>query len=105
MIASGSTRAPSESAAGGQLQQPMRQSEGGGLEFLERVNLDRLIDRRRWPIMSLLAPHFVEEIELGRHLRRLLATHHWSVVTAVHVPGPEGRSGASRVVDIYGRRV
>ena len=58
-------------------------------QFIDTVDLRQLRSGRLWPIMGLLAPHFVEEIELGRYMRRLLATHRWSVVRVV--PHPEAR--------------
>jgi hypothetical protein len=50
----------------------------------------------RWPIMRMLAPGFVEELELGRYMRNLLASHRWRMVRVVP------RANARNVLDIYG---
>ncbi len=70
-------------------------------QFIDTVDLRQLRSGSLWPIMGLLAPHFVEEIELGRYMRRLLATHRWSVVRVV--PHPEAQDVPSKhVFDVFG---
>ena len=70
-------------------------------QFIETINIHQLRSGTLWPIMRLLAPRFVEEIELGRYMRRLLGTHRWSVVrvvpllTADHLP-------SKHIFDVYG---
>ncbi len=71
-----------------------------GEQFIETVDLGQLRSGSLWPVMRVLAPAFVEEIELGRYMRRLLATHRWSVVGVVphadvhHLP-------SKHVFDVY----
>lgn len=55
----------------------------------------------RWPFMRLLARHFVEEVELGRYMRRLLATGHWSAVRVV--PRAHPAQANAHVFDVYGQ--
>jgi len=54
-----------------------------GEQFIKTGDLRQLRSGSLWPIMGVLAPDFVEEIELGCYMRRLLATHRWSVVRVV----------------------
>jgi hypothetical protein len=70
-------------------------------EFIGTVNVRQLRSGIRWMIMRAFAPHFVEEVELGRYLRGLLATRRWSVVRVVPHTNPEG-SPSTHVFDVYG---
>ena len=73
-------------------------------QFIDTVDVHLLRSGTLWPIMRLLAPHYVEEIELGRYMRRLLATHRWSVIRVV--PRAEPQMGLSKhVFDVYGQPV
>jgi hypothetical protein len=73
-------------------------------QFIDTVDLHQLRSGTLWPIIRVFAPHFVEEIELGRYMRRLLATHRWSVVRVV--PHTEHQIGPSKhVFDVYGQPV
>ena len=54
----------------------------------------------RWPFTRLLAPHFVEERELGRYVRELLASGAWSTLRVV--PRPDAKH--PHVFAIYGQR-
>jgi hypothetical protein len=73
-----------------------------GEQAVATVDLRRLSSGSLWPIMRLLAPDFVEQIEFGRYVRRLLATHRWSVVRVV--PHPDAQNLPSKYVfDVYGR--
>ncbi len=72
-------------------------------QFIETVNTRELRDLG-WPIFRALAPHFVEEIQLGRYVKRLLREGKWS---AIHVV-PHARPGggpSDHVFDIYGQVV
>jgi hypothetical protein len=70
-------------------------------EFIGTVDVTQLTSGIRWMIMRPFAPRFVEEVELGRHLRGLLATQRWSMVRVV--PHRDERGVPSRhVFDIFG---
>ena len=72
-------------------------------DFIDTVDLHQLRTEPLWPIMRVFAPRFVEEIQLNRYLRRLLATHRWSMVRVV--PHADERGTPSKhVFDVYGRR-
>jgi hypothetical protein len=55
----------------------------------------------RWPIMRLLARRYVEEMEMGRYMRTLLATGHWAVVLMVPHKTLQG-TPSTHVFDVYG---
>ena len=70
-------------------------------EFICTVDVRQLRSGSLWPIMRVLASHFFEEIELGRYMRRLLATQSWSNVRVV----PHADAGglpSKHIVDVYG---
>ena len=68
-------------------------------EFIVTVDVWHL-HQFRWPIMGTLAPGYVEQLELSRYLRQLLATGRWRAVQAVpHFDA--GRSCRHRF-DVYG---
>lgn len=73
-------------------------------EVIDMVNLRHLGSSSLWPITRPLAPNLVEEIELGRYMRRLLATHCWSGVRVVPQPDPQN-SPSKHVFDVYGHPV
>jgi hypothetical protein len=60
----------------------------------------RELRQLRWPIMRLLTPHFVWEMELGRYLKGLMATHRWRSIRAV--PHHEAYGPSHHVFDVYG---
>jgi hypothetical protein len=74
-----------------------------GEEFLGEVNSWELSERARdrWPFLRVVAPGFVDRVELGRYLRGLLASGRWLAVRAVPRAGPEGLS--VHVFDLYGQ--
>ena len=54
-----------------------------------------------WPIVRLLAPSFVERLELRRYKRHLLTSGRWDRVRAV--PRRDSSGGVSpHVFDLYG---
>ena len=55
----------------------------------------------RWMLMRALSRRFVEEMELGRYLRGLLATGRWSVVRVVPHMTERGQP-STHVFDVYG---
>jgi hypothetical protein len=52
-------------------------------------------------ITRLVSRHFVEEVELGRYMRGLLATRRWSVVKVVPHRDEHGVL-SPHVFDVYG---
>jgi hypothetical protein len=70
-------------------------------EFIGTVDVWDLKSGIRWMIMRVFARHFVEEVELGRYLRGLLATRRWSVVRVVPHINPQGLP-SRHVFDVYG---
>jgi hypothetical protein len=52
----------------------------------------------RWPILRLFARRYVEERELGRYVRELLATKNWQAIKVLP------HSDAPHVFDLYGQR-
>lgn len=68
-------------------------------EFIGTVDVWQL-RQLRWPVMRILARHFVEELELGRYMRRLLATGEWSAVRVQ--PRPNPAQAETHVYDVYG---
>ncbi len=69
-------------------------------QFIETVNLWQLHEVR-WPIMRLLSPHFVAEVELGRYMKRLLATGRWRVIRVV--PHEDAGHPSDHQFDLYGQ--
>ena len=51
-------------------------------ELIETINLWQL-RQVRWPLMRILSPHFVAEVELGRYMKRLLGGGRWSIIRVV----------------------
>jgi hypothetical protein len=72
----------------------------GREELIGTVDI-RHLHETRWPIMRLLARRYVEEMEMGRYLRRLLATRQWAVVRMVPRTTAQGVP-STRVFDVYG---
>ena len=70
-------------------------------ELIGTVDVWQLRSRIRWMIMRAFARHFVEEVELGRYMRDLLATRRWSVVRVVPHVNAQGLP-SSHVFDVYG---
>ena len=72
-------------------------------EFLGQVNSWDLSERARdrWPFLRVVAPGFVDHVELGRYLRGLLASGRWLTIRAVPRADPEGPS--DHVFDLYGQ--
>ena len=72
-----------------------------GEQQIDMVDSWQLGRRARWPILRVFARRFVEEIELGRYVRELLATRRWTVVRVVpHVE--DGGRASTHVFDIFG---
>lgn len=72
-------------------------------EFIDTVDVHQLRTQPLWPIMRVFAPRFVDEVELNRYLRRVLASDRWSVVRVVpHVD--ERGMPSQHIFDVYGRR-
>jgi hypothetical protein len=75
-------------------------SDTAGEEFIGTVDVAEL-HAIRWWFLQFLARRYVEEMELGRPLRGLLATRNWSVVRVVpHVD--ERGAPSAHVFDVYG---
>jgi hypothetical protein len=55
----------------------------------------------RWPIIRLFARRFVEERELGRYIRELLASGRWRAIRVV--PRAGGQDSRPHVFDVYGQ--
>jgi hypothetical protein len=70
-------------------------------EFIGTVDVWELKSGIRWMITRLFSRHFVEEVELGRYLRSLLATRRWSVVRVVPHMNQQGLP-STHVFDVYG---
>jgi hypothetical protein len=60
------------------------------------VPLSQVRGRVRWPLMRMMAPRFVEQVELQRYVRELLRSGRWSRVRVA----PHPRS--VHVYDVYG---
>ncbi len=69
-------------------------------EFIGTVDIHDL-RQLHWPLMRLLAPHFVEELELGRYMKGLLATGRWRDVRVVPHRSATGEL-SKHVFDVYG---
>ena len=70
-------------------------------ELIGTIDVSQLRSGIRWMIMRPFAPRFVEEVELGRYLRGLLATRRWSTVRVVPHLDERGVP-SSHVFDILG---
>ena len=68
-------------------------------EFIGTVDVSEL-NELRWPFMRIFARRFVEEVELGRYLKRLLATRRWTDVRVV--PHLENGVPSTLVLDVCG---
>jgi hypothetical protein len=69
-------------------------------EFIETVDVWALRSLR-WPVMRVLSRHFVEELELRRYERGLLATGRWTLVRVSPHRGDAGVA-STHVFDVYG---
>src|ERR1051326_1469712 len=58
--------------------------------FLETVDV-RDLNELRWPIVRLLAPAFVDRMELRRHKQRLLETGRWERIRAIPCRHSDGK--------------
>jgi hypothetical protein len=70
-------------------------------ELIGTIDVSQLRSGIRWMIMRPFAPRFVEEVELGRYLRGLLATRRWSTVRVVPHLDERGVP-SSHLFDIFG---
>jgi hypothetical protein len=71
-------------------------------ELIDTVDVWRL-HQFRWPFLRLLSRRFVIEMELGRYMRRLLATGAWTHLRIV--PHPTERGPSDHLFDVYGVRI
>jgi hypothetical protein len=88
-----STGAPRSGHGGSQT------SESATEELIGRVDVRELAgagDR----FQRVVAPHFAEEIALGRHVRQLLASGRWEQIHIV--PHRDGDVLSDHVFDLYG---
>jgi hypothetical protein len=69
-------------------------------EFIGTVDVWQLRELR-WPILRFLARPFVEECELGRYMRGLLASGRWSCVRVA--PRATATSAPPHIFEVYGR--
>jgi hypothetical protein len=60
----------------------------------------RELNTRRWGPLRQILPGFVEEIELGRYLKKLLATGECRAVKIEPHRGPGGRA-STHVFDVF----
>jgi len=70
-------------------------------ELIGTVDVWELSSGIRWMITRLVSRHLVEEVELGRYMRGLLATRRWSVVKVVPHRNEQGES-STHIFDVYG---
>jgi hypothetical protein len=68
-------------------------------EFLATVDV-RELETLRWGPIRLMFPRFVEEIELGRYLRRLLA-HEENRAVAIEPHRESDGRDSTHVFDVY----
>jgi hypothetical protein len=71
-------------------------------EFIGTIDVWQL-RQLRWPVLRMLARHYVEERELGRYVRDLLKSKRWNAVRVVPHPEPHGEH--PHVFDLYGQRL
>lgn len=69
-------------------------------ELIDTVNVWEL-RTYRWPFLRALFPRFVAEMELGRYLRRLLATRRWTALRVI--PHDVNGRPSDHVFDVYGQ--
>lgn len=69
-------------------------------EFIETVDVWQL-RQLRWPILRFLAPRFLEERELDRYMRGLLASGRWTCVRVS--PQAPAASVRPHIFEVYGR--
>jgi hypothetical protein len=69
-------------------------------EFIATISAWELRGNR-WPILGLFASHFVDEIELGRYVKRLLRSGEWEVIRLV--PHRQDEDLSDHIFDVYGR--
>jgi hypothetical protein len=69
-------------------------------ELIGIVDAGQLHDIR-WPFMRVLARRYVEDLEMGRYVRRLLASQRWAMVRLVPHNTEQG-APSTRVFDVYG---
>jgi hypothetical protein len=70
-------------------------------ELIATVDLHEL-RQLRWPFIRLFFPRFVEELELARFVKGLLATRRWLAIRVV--PHRDGPRLSEHVFDVYGSR-
>jgi hypothetical protein len=70
-------------------------------QLIGTIDTRTLPSLRWWTIARLLFPRFVEELELGRYVRLLLASGRWSVVRLTPHRDAQGRPSA-HVFDVQG---
>ena len=71
-------------------------------EFIETIDVWALRSLR-WPVMRVLSRHFVEERELRRYERGLLATGRWTLVRVAPHQSDAG-TASTHIFDVYGQR-
>lgn len=69
-------------------------------QFIGTVDVAEL-QTLRGALLRVLARRYVEEIELGRYMRGLLATRRWAVVRVVPHKNDQGIP-STHVFDVYG---
>ena len=68
-------------------------------ELVETIDV-RDLHSIRWGFMRTMFPRFVDDIELGRFLRTILATGHYSAVRVEPCRGSDGKP-STHVFDVY----
>jgi hypothetical protein len=71
-------------------------------EFIETIDVWALRSLRL-PVMRVLSRHFVEERELRRYERGLLATGRWTLVRVAPHQSDAG-TASTHIFDVYGQR-
>ena len=71
-------------------------------EFIETIDVWALRSLR-WPVMRVLSRHFVEERELRRYERGLLATGRWTLVRVAPHQSDAG-TASTHIFDVFGQR-
>lgn len=69
-------------------------------EFIETIDVAKLTDPD-FPLMGELARHYVEELRLGRYLRRRLAEGQWRTLRVQPHHDATGRL-SEHIYDVYG---